>query len=309
MNERLMRLMRLHRLHAPAGDDGADTGGTETLEEPEGEGDGGPGDTGEAEGEGEADEAGEGEPDEVVVTLGDEPAPTEEEEEKRAPEWVRELRKSNREKDRALRERDAEIARLKGATGQAGALVVGPKPTLEGCDYDADKFAEEFEAWTARKLQVEQQATEQEKTAQAAQAAWQAKLDAYGKAKSALKVRDFDDAEAVVMDTFNTAQQGIMLDGADNPAVLAYALGKNPKKARELAAITSPVKFAFAVAKLEAQLKVQPRKSAPVPEKTLRSGAAGAAAVDNQLERLRAEAEKTGDLSKVIAYKNAQRRK
>jgi hypothetical protein len=64
------------------------------------------------------------------------------------------------------------------------------------------------------------------------QKAWQAKLDGYGKAKAELRVKDFEDAEAVAQELFNVTQQGVMLQGADNPALVVYALGKNPKKAR-----------------------------------------------------------------------------
>jgi hypothetical protein len=56
-----------------------------------------------------------------------------------------------------------------------------------------------------------------------------------------------------------------MLQGADNPALVVYALGKNPKKAKELSEIKDPVKFAFAVAKLEKELKVTNRRAAPHP--------------------------------------------
>ena len=100
-----------------------------------------------------------------------------------------------------------------------------------------------------------------------------------------------------------------MLQGADNPALVIYALGKNPKKAKELAAITDPVKFAFAVAKLESQLKVTNRKAPPPPEKTMRGTGPGSGAVDSTLERLREEAARTGDMTKVIRYKAEQRRK
>lgn len=249
---------------------------------------------------GEAEESGQEDTDEVTVTIGEEPSP-EEEEERRAPEWVRDLRKSNREKDRAIRERDAEIARLKGA-GQSSAVVLGPKPTLESSDYDAEKFEQELEAWHARKLQIDQQEREKSQAEERERASWQAKLESYGKAKAALKVKDYEDAEGMVQDMLNVTQQGIILQGAENPATMVYALGKNPKKAKELASITDPVKFAFAIAKLETQLKVTPRKSAPVPERTVRSSVAGAAAVDNQLAKLQAEADKTGDRSKVAAY-------
>lgn len=240
--------------------------------------------------------------DEVVVTIGGE-SPTPEEEESRAPEWVRELRKSNREKDRKLREQEAEITRLKGTGTQPDAVVVGEKPTLESCNYDAAKFEADLEAWHARKREADNQQAKNDAEQQKQQDAWQARLKAYGTAKTALKVKDYEDAEEVARNTLTVVQQGVILNGADNPAVVVYALGKNPAKAKELAAIQDPVKFAFAVAKLETQLKVTPRKTAPPPERVVQSSVAGAAAVDNTLEKLRAEAQKTGDLSKVVAYK------
>ena len=244
--------------------------------------------------------------DEVVVTIGEE-SPTSEEEESRAPEWVRELRKANREKDRRLRELEQENATLKGTGSKPAAVQVGEKPTLEGCNYDAAKFETELEAWHERKREADDQQAQAQAAQKKQQEQWQAKLEGYGKAKAALKVKDFEDAEAIAKDSLSVIQQGIVLQGCDNPAVLVYALGKNPAKAKELAAITDPVKFAFAVAKLETQLKVTPRKSAPPPERTVRSSVAGAAAVDNVLEKLRAEAEKTGDLSKVVAYRAQQK--
>ena len=142
-----------------------------------------------------------------------------------------------------------------------------------------------------------------------AQTAWQAKLDTYGTQKSALKVRDFEDAEATAQEVLSVTQQGVILSGADNPAVVVYALGKNPKKAKELAAISDPVKFAFAVAKLETQLKVTPRKSAPLPESTVRGSARSSGAADSTLERLRVEADRTGDRTKVARHMREQRAK
>ena len=88
---------------------------------------------------------------------------------------------------------------------------------------------------------------------------------------------------------------------------MIYALGKNPTKAKELSAINDPVKFAFAVAKLETQLKVTNRKAAPPPESTVRGTGRVSGAVDSTLERLRADAEKTGDYSKVMQYKRQKR--
>ena len=121
-------------------------------------------------------------------------------------------------------------------------------------------------------------------------------------------MRDYEDAEAFALETFNVTQQGIVLQGSDNPALIIYALGKSQKRAKELASIKDPVKFAFAVAKLETQLKVTNRKAAASPERTITSGGGRiSGSVDSTLERLREEALKTGDLSKVMAYKRGKK--
>ncbi|QRF55318.1 hypothetical protein [Variovorax paradoxus] len=257
-----------------------------------------------AEGEGgeEGDEGG------VTVTIGEESPPSDEDE-SRAPEWVRELRKNNRETQRRNRELEQELTVLRGKSTAAQAVVVGDEPTLEGCEYDEAKFKADWKAWNLRLQEHGEQERKKQDAQTKAQAAWQAKLDAYGKATAELKVKDFADAEDVAKDTFSVTQQGVILSGADNPAVVIYALGKNPKKAKELASIEDPVKFAFAVAKLETQMKVTPRKTAPLPESTVRGSAPGMGAMDSNLKRLEAEAEKTGDRSKVVAYKKQLKQK
>lgn len=275
----------------------------------EGEGEGGQGGEGNLEGQGSQTEGqgaeGEGADDEVVVTIGEEPPASQEEEVAKAPEWVRELRKSSREKDRKIRELEDKLKATTGAETKPAPL--GKKPTLEDHDYDADKFEAALADWYDRKRKADEEAARVEAEQKEAQKAWQAKLDAYGKAKTELKVKDFDDAEATVQEMFSATQQGIMLQGAENPALLVYALGKNPKKLKELSSTTDPVKFAFAVAKLETQLKVTNRKAAPPPEKTVRGTGPVSGTVDSQLERLRAEAEKSGDYSKVMAYRRQKR--
>jgi hypothetical protein len=240
------------------------------------------------------------EPEEVIVTIGDEPAP---EPPEAAPEWVRELRRVNREREREIKELRDKLA-AKEATPPP-ATDPGKKPTLEDHDYDTEAYEREITAWYERKRNADAEITRQLQTEQEQQKAWQAKLEGYGKAKAELRVADYEEAEAVAQTTFSVPQQSIIVAGAENPALLIYAMGRSPAKAKELAAITDPVKFTFAVAKLEAQLKVTPRKAPPAPEKQIRStgGVPMSGAVDSTLERLRDEAAKTGDMTKVIAYK------
>jgi len=244
--------------------------------------------------------------DETVVTIAGE-SPPQEEEEKQAPEWVRNLRKNYRELQREKRELEERLKSVSPAP-ENNPVAPGKKPTLEDCDYDSDKFENELAGWFERKRQSEEAEAKQRAKQQEEAESWQKKLAGYNESKTGLKVSDFEDAEETVLETLNVTQQGIILQGAQNPAIVVYALGKNPKKAKELADIKDPVKFAFAIAKLETQLKVTNRKTAPPPEKVVQGTGRSSGAIDSTLERLRAEAEKTGDMSKVLEYKRKNRK-
>jgi len=251
--------------------------------------------------EGEVEE--DTEDDEVVISIDGETPTQEDEEQTKAPPWVRDLRKNYRELQRENRE-------LKQKTQQVEVpqrIEVGKKPTLEDFDYDADEFGQSLEQWFERKRKADEIEMQSKQQVEAQQKEWQNTLTSYETAKASLKVRDYEFAEDVVSETLSQSQQGIILQGTDNPAIVVYALGKNPKKAKELAAITDPVKFAFAVAKLEGTLKVTNRKAPPPPEKVVSGTGKMSGTVDSTLERLRNEAEKTGDYTKVAAYKKQKR--
>lgn len=301
---RINRLLKLHKLFKPAGDDGADTGGTDTAvldgEDEQGEGLGA--DAGA--GTGDAADGGDAEAEQVVVTIGDEPA-AEEEDEATAPTWVRDLRKKNRENVRHIRDLEQRLAAT--APTPAAAEVLGPQPTMETCDFDEAKFATETRAWLAKEAKIESQKNAQADADKKSREAWQTKLASHATAAKALKVPDFEDAEEAVKEALSVVQQGVILQGSKGSATLVYALGKNPKKLKELAAISDPVQFAWAAAQLETQLKVTPRKAPPVPERTIRGGAGGNAAVDSQLAKLEAEADRTGDRTKVAQYHRNKR--
>lgn len=249
---------------------------------------------------------------EVVVMLGDEPLPASNDDEiegKPAPDWVRKLRKEHRELARENRElKQAQQAGQQQAAPAAQTL--GPKPTPEDFDYDAEKYGEALVEWNGKKAAIDAQQAAARAEQEAVDAAWKARLKSFETAKAALKVPDFDDAEHVVDKTLSVNQRGLIIQGADKPELLVYALGKNPAKAKELAGITDLVKFAFAVAKLETQLKVAPRANVPpAPERQVRGSAGGATSIDSTETRLEAEADKTGDRTKLIAYRKQKKAK
>lgn len=242
------------------------------------------------------------ETDEVVVHIGDTPV---NEEDGKAPQWVKDLRRQKREDTKRIRELEEKLA----ATQKADKPVLGKKPALADADIDFDpvKFEAALEDWHEKKRTLDRQEEQERAQQQQQQQAWQQKLARYGDEKIKLKVPDYQEAEEAAYTTLSTIQQGIIVQGADNPALVVYALGKNPAKLKELADITDPVNFAVAIGKLETQLKVT-KRTAPAPEKVIKGAAPNTSAVNNQLDKLREEAEKTGDFSKVMEYKRNHRK-
>lgn len=243
-----------------------------------------------------------GDEDEVIVTIG-EAAPQTEEDQQAAPEWVRELRKTNREQARELRELRQKVV----APVNEPAAV--PKPTLEACDYDTEAFERKYEAWQAQQSQAAEAKRKKDDVEKASNDAWQSKVASYDKAKAELKVPDFEDAEEIVKTNLNVTQQAIIVSGAKNKAALIYALGKNEGELKKLAAIKDNVEFAWAAAQLESKMSITPRKAPPPPERRIGGMSGVGGSVDQNLDKLRAEAAKTGDMSKVVAYKRQQKAK
>jgi len=238
--------------------------------------------------------------DDVTITIGDEPAPVDEE--ARAPDWVRELRKSHRELQRKNRELEQ---RLQGTPAATPAL--GKKPSLDDFDYDADKYESALESWYDTKRKHDAAAAEADKAKERVAAEWQAKLDTYAQHKAALKVTGYEDAEARVEEALNGDQQAVLIKALDNPATVVYALGRDATSLKDLAAVTDPILFAAAIAKLEGKLKVTTRNAPPPPEKTVKGSAPISGTVDSTLDRLREEAAKTGNYTKVLAYRRQKR--
>ena len=252
----------------------------------------------------------EGEAEEDVITLGGE-SPSQEETETEtetasAPAWVRELRKNHREISRENKELKE---KLSAKVSEPKPEPLGAKPTLSSNDYDSDKYEEALEAWHTRKQATDDALAKQNEEQKAVQAAQKAKGDAYNLAKSKLKAPDYEDAEATAAEVFSPMQQAIIVNYAKTPAHLIYALGRNPKRARELAALKDAAAFTYAIATLEAtDLKIT-KKTAPEPERRISGTAKTGGSTDAKLERLRADALKTGNATALTAYKRELRNK
>ena len=237
---------------------------------------------------------------ELIVTIGEETPPQEETDEKRAPEWVRNLRTKAREQERELRE----LRKLRDGVEQQKQTQLGPKPTLEACDYDADLFERRLDAWKELKAVADRQQAEVKEAEAKRQEYFNSKFEAYSTRKAEVigKIKDFADVEETVLHALDDTQRGVVLAHAKDPALLLYAIGKDEKRLQELAKLSDPVEFIFAVARMETQMRTQSRKPQSAPEKSVK-GSASTTGSDKRLDQLYDEAARTGDLNKVRAYK------
>lgn len=236
-------------------------------------------------------------PEEIVIGFeGDEPAPVEVE----TPR-MKDLRKKLADAQKEARLASQRLAEIDAQRVEPEAV----KPTLESMGYDEAAFETALDKWHEGKAKRDAVAKAKADAELAEKTSWQESMTTYQTRKKALPVPDFDEAEGNVMGVFTPAQQAVILKCAPEPEKLVYALGKNPEKAKTLGDIKDPVKFIWALSKLEGQMKMEKRP--PPVESRLPGSTAGSFAGDATLARLEAEAEKTGNRTAVIAYKRKLR--
>lgn len=215
---------------------------------------------------------------------------------------VKKLRQEIRERDRRLAER----------TTQEQEIVVGDKPTLESCEYDEDRFDRERDAWDARRLAAAR-LQDQRQTAEQQRAAEYRDLEISYRASAAklpVKQEDFDAADQAVRAALPEAVQIAIAKYIPEPAKVVMALGKYPARLDAIAAEPDPVRQLFMIRDLQGAIKVRTHRATPEPEtgSILRGSASISAGADKQLQKLEQEASRTGDRSKIIAYKASKKK-
>jgi len=239
----------------------------------------------------------------AVVSLDEqEDSPPQAEE---APQWVKDLRKKSKEDAKRIRDLEE---KLKERDAPVDIPKLGEKPRLADFDFDEDAFATALDSWHAQKLRVAEAEAEKHRELEAKQAAMKAKQERYIQSRAELEIPDYEELEDEVKSILNPVQQALIVEGCKKPAEFVATLAKSPKTLKDLAAIVDPAEFAFEAGKLYGKLeamKTQP-KAKPAPETRVRAATTGAA-VDGKLDKLREEAEKSGDYSKLLAYKKQMR--
>lgn len=240
----------------------------------------------------------------LVVTIGDQKPPEEDENLN-----FKQLRDNRRELARENRELKRQLDATRGTTQQESTL--GAKPKLEDFNYDTTQYETATEAWLLKKADTDAKTRDAKTAQERADAQWNEKLNSYGTAKEAFKTRapDFPDAEIAIEGALSKVQQGLLLKASKDAPLLIYALYKTPARLKELAAMADPVDFTAELVRTEAQLKVSNKEGRTQAETRIGGTVAVGSGGDAHLEKLRAEAARTGDISKVTAYKRQMREK
>jgi hypothetical protein len=225
-------------------------------------------------------------------------------------EKQREDAREKAELAKQLRERDEQLAALSGANQKPPALGAKPMRSDPDIDFDDEKFSVALEEWTKRKVALEAEQSAKADAEREAQEAFRQKQERYTRAKEKIAVADYDVAEATVMNALSKDKKfAILLDLADAPQHLVYALGKSPDKLDELAKLSVPM-FIKKLGSLETQMKPQStqRKPPPPAERQTYGGKTVAATTQSKrLEALKAAADKSGDYTAYHAAKREQK--
>lgn len=240
----------------------------------------------EAKAETESEQA-EEQPEEYSLRVGDEEIPLMEEDDDHvdgqpAPQWVKDLRKNNREKDKELRELRRQLEQVQSRPieqqPQQQTDAIPPKPTLESCEYDEEAFEQAMTDWHERKSRAEQQMQQKERQQQEYQQRFQQRVEAHKQRAAKLPVKDYQEMEEIVRAEVPDLHKEILIHCADEGSeLIAYGLGKSQQLRQRVAAETDPIRAAFLLGQISKQVHLAPKpKKAIKPEPEVRGGGADA---------------------------------
>lgn len=248
-------------------------------------GDDGANDNGDDTGEEEAD----------VISFGDTSVAGEDE-----PEGVRNLRTR-------LREMEKENKALKAGKAPE-AEDIGPEPNMDDFWDDPEGFKKAVREYDAKVAKRDEAVAKQRETTEAVEREISEAVTSYETQRASLKVPNFDGAHERVVEKLGESGANILrIVAGGKSAALTYALGNSPEWLETLSKfnlgkLTDVVKLAAEIGALAKETKVERRKPATQPESVHRGGSAGTGR-DSTLERLEAEARRTGIRTALIDYK------
>ena len=232
---------------------------------------------------------------------------TEESEPETETSAIKSVRNAYKKQAKGRKEAERRVAELERKLAEVNqpvaAETLSKQPDLEDYDYDQEAFTKAVLAWNAQKQEIETKHAKQREENEAADKAWLARQAAYEATKAKVKNDDFEFVESDVKEKLSVTQQNIIIALSDDPARDVYFMGKHPDVLKRLAEIQDPGKFIYELAKLRnSKGETMAKKPAP-PEKRIVGTAPRGKGSEAKLNKLREEAARTGDRTKVVQYR------
>jgi len=237
---------------------------------------------------------------ETIITLDDEPIQRDEANENN--HVVRKLRNLHKEQKQRIKELEE---KLNITRVQEELDIKAPvEPNIEDFNYDYDKYKLAVKDYTKKQIEFEHQQNKKLQQQEQEKELWNQKRSNYETKKTELNFSDFEEVEDAVGSTLKPNQIGALIDASDNPALLVYALGKNPAKLKELSEIKNPVRFIAELVRTESKLKMTKKKKPKAsPERVINGSSAPSDNTQKKLNELYEKAQRTGSLKELRAYK------
>lgn len=180
---------------------------------------------------------------------------------KRIDELTKNWRDAERDRDhwreQALRAQQAKPEQPQQAV-QPATNDADPEPTMADADWDVSDYNRKWYAWQRRQEKREEQQAKDAQERQSRAQKFQESAQAFAQANP--------DFQSVISNP-NLPVNELMVEvisESDNPAAVAYWLGKNVDEARKIAGM-SPAAMGRAIAKIESQFdRVEPEQREPV---------------------------------------------
>jgi len=225
--------------------------------------------------------------------------------------------RDNATTDKAILEEKNKLLEI--ALEQARSGKVDPVNPPNPDDYDAGTLDPEFirkkEAWTDARIdqrisegiaKATKSTVETQSTSTKAIDLQKKQASHYERAEK-IGVKDYEATEDKAIEALGLEYTNHVIDHFNDSQNILYYLGKNPKDAEHLRSVLdeSLVLGVAEIGRLRSEIRVRPKKqTTPNPDAPLEGGVPkNATANDRKLDKLREEASKTGDMTKLIAFK------
>lgn len=168
-------------------------------------------------------------------------------------------------------------------------------PTEADHDWDYESYQADMQAWLNERDEYHAMMAKQEN-----RYAHINQNYAQSRERIKAKVADYDEVEQLVASNLSDEKQALLKMAVGDVGRVVYALGKSQGKLLELSKLDE-VAFIRELVLMEQKLQNRPKSNKPAPKDHELTGVAGGG--DERLAKLEAEASRTGDRTKVQAYK------